>query len=1718
MITVRRLDPQHPYPGLASFEEEDASFFRGRARAIHDLTTLVELQRLTVLYGKSGLGKTSLLQAGVFPRLRQDGIVPIRIRLSFEREEDTRALQKNFVDQVKQWISEAIGRGDLDGPRPDAQESLAGYFREVGHCDADGRPVTPVLVFDQLEELFTLGKEHPKERVHLIEELSDLVENRMPLGEGAPAEAPRAKVLISLREEFLADLDDHRRIMPSLATGRYRLMPLDGASAREAVIEPGREVVNEDVAEGIVKAVAGVPETADIKDIQEVDSALLAFYCAELNQKRKEGHKIDKELVQINKDKLFDDFYDGCIEGVPEDVRTLIEDQLLTPEGRRDTIAEDRVPDHQRSFVGELIDKRLLRREQRLSQLYVEIVHDVLTRPIAKRRSQRQEEIEKRNLKEQARQAQARLLEEEKKRIEQDEKLEQAKKLSRTRRQVTATTAALVTVTVLFGGVYAYREVTARRQEDTAKRQEVQGRLVAQIKANEARAEVLSELAWRATSDKRWDDAARALTPAFEAIADANTQSALLPKEDQRPLLPQPLLGIVGCRFEATIGRVEPLLLAANGISTYRVFADGRYAAVLSANGSSVRFVDVDNGRWWPADSPGRASDDRPPLHDQAFEEIKGLVGELRSFTASGDGSVVVGQGDDGQAVVWRLADGTKLMSFRVRIGQFKLSLNGDGTRALFWDNDEAMVLALDMSEKKVKLVTRSLEKPPADSGSKAEGASFSTVTPGFSSLQITRDGSRVVGAYVKSIDPPDSVVLVWDATGAKEPFGFSARAVVRKGVLAPNEASLAIAMSDGGFYVHAIDTDEKRFKVPTLEIKRSSAEEWFGFHDATGAVLVESERTLSLYEPGKSAATWEIPLGGTMRDAKLSPKGEEVLIWFGEEARLYRVSDRSLREMRQIPEAVPRYPFIPKPVTLRMRGDRWQIVTATDDVLRVRSLGEEATLDKQVASPNAGPKPSISVTLRQTGFVTDTAASASTLAIIAGGSPYILGGLWQVAAGDKSAPIESHAWTKPGSTPIRAFTIRGGKVAALDDVGFVYFGDEKSAQRQTLVPGLSRSDAGRAAVLALSEGGESAAVGFGSTLRYWDSGASKFTWSVDLRRGKSGAPANLPSAPVSALAVLKTPDTKDLPRIVVGDKAGGLSVVSSEIRAVVAVKRVEVAVGNTSQRSFAIPPLPQRLTNEPKRKVDLPKEEAAWSSERLGQSPHRDEVTVIQAIHHDRVVTGSADGSMGLFDVKEGKLVPARGWLSPKHQGAVYAIAVPPKATFIVSGGADRSVRVWRPDGAPYCDSKDTHAHAVVSVDVDAEGPRALSVDQNGTAIVWDLSDTARCKRLRTFRNVAHASFVGDAAQRGVVTVKPSGLVEVWSAKTTDSDDLSGNSVWGVFAGKRLYTGKDLGALIRWESGATRTFQGRSIKAVSSAIASDHAVAIAPDGALLSFADAGPDEGSQGKIPLEDGFTVRAAALLSVKRVGQRGAAPPSEDGSEIVTIEEKGSSLRARVFGWSELDAPLRAATLDGSGCAAPKQSGEESLFAAAYINRSLHVLGADVRGCVRFWRGQIEDGETVGGKPLIAEVGTSGLSGSIATAAGISPLGDRVIVGGAEGTVSLWEPLATGLRSIAQRPRFHASRVRAIAFHPGGRFAITAGDDGQVWLWDITDGYPIARLGAHPAPIQWAAFRPDGDEVVTGGADGWVRAWATKTSLDDPQHTLGILRAWIPSPRER
>src|SRR4051812_48179652 len=103
------IDAQNPWPGLVAFTEGLRDYFHGRVDEAEDLLRRVNRKNLTVLFGQSGLGKSSLLQAGLFPRLRGEGYLPVPIRL------DHAPSAPSLADQVEIAASRAIAEA---GARP----------------------------------------------------------------------------------------------------------------------------------------------------------------------------------------------------------------------------------------------------------------------------------------------------------------------------------------------------------------------------------------------------------------------------------------------------------------------------------------------------------------------------------------------------------------------------------------------------------------------------------------------------------------------------------------------------------------------------------------------------------------------------------------------------------------------------------------------------------------------------------------------------------------------------------------------------------------------------------------------------------------------------------------------------------------------------------------------------------------------------------------------------------------------------------------------------------------------------------------------------------------------------------------------------------------------------------------------------------------------------------------------------------------------------------------------------------------------------------------------------------------------------------------------------------------------------------------------------------------------------------------------------------------
>jgi len=184
------VDERNPWLGLASFTEETRAYFFGRDEEVAELARRVQRKLLTVLFGQSGLGKTSILRAGLAPRLRKQGYCPIYVRIDYGRDSPEPA------EQIKEAISRAArhsGEWTQSGVAV-AGESLWEYLhhRDDVLRDEAGKTLIPFLIFDQFEEIFTLAQSDDFGRARaakFIDELSDLVENRPPKALEAKFEA-----------------------------------------------------------------------------------------------------------------------------------------------------------------------------------------------------------------------------------------------------------------------------------------------------------------------------------------------------------------------------------------------------------------------------------------------------------------------------------------------------------------------------------------------------------------------------------------------------------------------------------------------------------------------------------------------------------------------------------------------------------------------------------------------------------------------------------------------------------------------------------------------------------------------------------------------------------------------------------------------------------------------------------------------------------------------------------------------------------------------------------------------------------------------------------------------------------------------------------------------------------------------------------------------------------------------------------------------------------------------------------------------------------------------------------------------------------------------------------------------------------------------------------------------------------------------------------------
>jgi WD40 repeat protein len=201
-VNVPVAAPASPYKGLAPFDDSeiDALLFFGREHDSEVIAANLMAARVTVLYGPTGVGKTSVVRAGVAYRLRR------------EEEAEVVAFSAWPGNPVAALIEAVGGKGDS------LVDALADTANRAGG--------DLYLILDQFEEYF-LYHQHDGPFVDALAEVG-----RRP--------GVRVNMLIAIREETLAQLDSFKAAIPNLLSNRLRLQRLDRAAGEAAIVGPVR--------------------------------------------------------------------------------------------------------------------------------------------------------------------------------------------------------------------------------------------------------------------------------------------------------------------------------------------------------------------------------------------------------------------------------------------------------------------------------------------------------------------------------------------------------------------------------------------------------------------------------------------------------------------------------------------------------------------------------------------------------------------------------------------------------------------------------------------------------------------------------------------------------------------------------------------------------------------------------------------------------------------------------------------------------------------------------------------------------------------------------------------------------------------------------------------------------------------------------------------------------------------------------------------------------------------------------------------------------------------------------------------------------------------------------------------------------------------------------------------------------------------------------------
>jgi hypothetical protein len=428
------LQKKYRYPGVQPFKVSEDRIFFGRDEELNYLLNLLRLESLVVLHGKSGYGKSSLINAGIIPKVTDsandsavDNIVPLSVRFGVYTEDQSESPTQRLISVLNETLT-----------HNPAYDFMSPHFRgdELWYLFKKKQKNTGqriLIILDQFEEFFT----YPKPQQEAFKwELSELLFSPVPqtvydkldhfdeAQEQLLTQPLSVKLILSIRSDRLSLLDAINDAFPNVLSKTFELKGFTPIQARKAIIKPALITdeafespsfrYDELALERILEELSSHNDSQE--EVEKIEAFQLQIICqaceSQIIEKAKLGEGGNTDLMVTVADlpnfrNLYEDYYLRQLSKLSSSKQTMakliLEEGLLYTDplsGGSSRLSVDSRILMQRFLNGEqssilleeLEDTFLIRREvNSVGGVNYEISHDTLVVPIQKARNERLE-------------------------------------------------------------------------------------------------------------------------------------------------------------------------------------------------------------------------------------------------------------------------------------------------------------------------------------------------------------------------------------------------------------------------------------------------------------------------------------------------------------------------------------------------------------------------------------------------------------------------------------------------------------------------------------------------------------------------------------------------------------------------------------------------------------------------------------------------------------------------------------------------------------------------------------------------------------------------------------------------------------------------------------------------------------------------------------------------------------------------------------------------------------------------------------------------------------------------------------------------------------------------------------------------------------------------------------------------------------------------------